>query len=128
MAKDHLERKDACDSRLWSAYIAQRSATQKQPASDDNVPSRLRSYRSSSQVGLGTKNSRGVLILCAERELGNVPIETLVLRDTSYLIKYAIAWASETEDIRLPLFDLVFNAAGDPDIGQPLRQRLVSFA
>jgi glutathione synthase/RimK-type ligase-like ATP-grasp enzyme len=72
--------------------------------------------------------SRRVLILCAGRASGNVPIETLLPPETSYLIKYAIDWASEAEDNRLPPFDLVFNTVGDPDIAQPLTQRLERFA
>jgi tetratricopeptide (TPR) repeat protein len=72
--------------------------------------------------------SRRVLILCAGRESGNIPIETLLPRATSHLIKYAIDWASEAEDSRLPPFDLVFNTVGDPDVAQPLTPRLEGFA
>jgi tetratricopeptide (TPR) repeat protein len=72
--------------------------------------------------------SRRVLILCAGRESGNIPIATLLPQATSYLIKYAIDWASEAEDYHLPPFDLVFNTVGDPDVAQPLTQRLESFA
>jgi hypothetical protein len=45
-----------------------------------------------------------------------------------FLIKYAIDWASEAEESRLPPFDLVFNSVGDPDVAQPLTQRLEGFA
>jgi len=71
---------------------------------------------------------RRVLILYAGRLSGNVPIETLLPPNTSYRIKYAIDYASEVEDALLPHYDLVFNAISEPDIAQPLLNRLETFA
>ncbi|GAB2903994.1 hypothetical protein GCM10027093_46810 [Paraburkholderia jirisanensis] len=71
--------------------------------------------------------TRRVLILCAGRGSGNVPFETLLPGPTSYRIKYAIDYAADAEDFQLPPHDLVFNAIGDPDIAQPLTQRLAGF-
>jgi hypothetical protein len=49
-------------------------------------------------------------------QIGQRPIKTLLPKDTSYLIKYAIDWAREAEDSRLPPLDLVFK----PEVTQQL--------
>ncbi|TDY53320.1 glutathione synthase/RimK-type ligase-like ATP-grasp enzyme [Paraburkholderia rhizosphaerae] len=69
-----------------------------------------------------------VLILCAGRTSGNVPFDTLLPASRSYRIKYAIDCASEVEDLQLPCYDLVFNAIGEPDVAQPLLNRVEMFA
>lgn len=67
---------------------------------------------------------RQLLILCSGRSSGNVPFDTLLANGAATRIKYAIDCADEAEDAQLPPFDLVFNAIGEPDIAQPLTQRL----
>ncbi len=67
---------------------------------------------------------RQLLILCSGRASGNVPFDTLLGDRTASRIKYAIDYADEAEDAQLPPFDLVFNAIGEPDIAEPLTQRI----
>jgi tetratricopeptide (TPR) repeat protein len=71
---------------------------------------------------------RRLLILCAGRTSGNVPIETLLSSGQSDRIKYVIDYAAEEEDAQLPPFDLVFNAIGEPDVAARLADRLDRFA
>jgi len=71
--------------------------------------------------------TRSVLILCTGKGTGNVPFEALLPGARNRRIKYAIDYASDDEDARLPAFDLVFNAIGDPDIAAPLEGRLARF-
>ncbi|HEV7833493.1 MAG TPA: hypothetical protein VGP09_08960 [Caballeronia sp.] len=71
--------------------------------------------------------TRSVLILCAGKSTGNVPFEALFPGARNRRIKYAIDYAADDEDARLPAFDLVFNAIGDPDIAAPLNGRLARF-
>ena len=70
-----------------------------------------------------------VLILCVGRtSSGNVPVEEL-FSDKSYCrIKYHIDYADDKEDMNLPPFDLVFNAVGDPDVAEPVVERLERFS
>ncbi len=72
--------------------------------------------------------TRRVLILCVGRTAGNTPPETLLPAQTCCRIKYVIDYAAEEEDARLPPFDLVFNAIGEPDVAAPLQDRLERFA
>ncbi|HWI25903.1 MAG TPA: hypothetical protein VN668_02970 [Stellaceae bacterium] len=60
-----------------------------------------------------------VLVLAAAG-LGNVPIEALFPASTATRITWFIDYAKEGEGERLPPYDLVFNAAGDPDRVGPL--------
>ncbi|HTH62410.1 MAG TPA: hypothetical protein VL689_19950 [Paraburkholderia sp.] len=71
---------------------------------------------------------RRVLLLCAARSAGNVPIDLLVPTPHNARIKYAIDYAEPREDATLPPFDLAFNAIGDADIAAPLEARLEQFA
>jgi hypothetical protein len=70
---------------------------------------------------------RRVLVLCAARTSGNVPIDALLPATTCCRIKYAIDYADDEEDHQLPAYDLVFNAIGDADIAAPLSTRLARF-
>jgi hypothetical protein len=70
---------------------------------------------------------RRVLILCAARTAGNVPLDALLPGTTCGRIKYAIDYAAAEEDQRLPAYDLVFNAIADADIAAPLAGRLARF-
>jgi hypothetical protein len=70
---------------------------------------------------------RRVLVLCAARASGNVPFEALLPTAINCRIKYAIDYAVDAEDERLPPFDLVFNAIGEADIAAPLAGRLARF-
>jgi len=71
---------------------------------------------------------RRVLILLVGRGPGNVPIEILLPTRTCSRIKYVLDYAADEEDGRLPPFDLVFNAIGEPDVAAPLADRLARFA
>ena len=71
---------------------------------------------------------RRVLVLCAGRATGNTPFDMLLPLGATYRIKYAIDCADEAEDRRLPPFDIVFNAIGEPDVAHVLRPRLERFA
>lgn len=72
--------------------------------------------------------ARRVLILCAGRTSGNVPIESLLPTPTYCRIKYVIDYAASSEDEQLPSYDLVFNAIGEPDVASLLIDRLAKFA
>ncbi len=71
---------------------------------------------------------RRVLVLLLGRGPGNVPIDVLLPVKTNCRIKYIIDYAAEDEDAKLPPFDLVFNAIGEPDRAAPLADRLGRFA
>jgi tetratricopeptide (TPR) repeat protein len=60
-----------------------------------------------------------VLILAASG-YGNVPIDELLPQATTTRIKWFVEYARVEDGGRLPPFDLVFNAAGDPDMAGPL--------
>jgi hypothetical protein len=68
-----------------------------------------------------------VLILCTGSGTGNVPFAALLPGTVNCRIKYAIDHALDDEDAGLPPFDLVFNALGDPDIAEPIAERLARF-
>lgn len=70
------------------------------------------------------KPRRSLLILCSGNTHGNIPFDTLLSLNTATRIKYAIDCASIEEDAQLPHYDLVFNAIGEPDLAQPLTQRI----
>lgn len=70
---------------------------------------------------------RSVLILCTGKGSGNVPFDALFPASTCCRIKYAIDYAPDDEDTRLPRYDLVFNAIGDPDVAASLLDRLRRF-
>lgn len=59
--------------------------------------------------------------------MGNIPYEGLLSAEKSQRIKYIIDYADEAEDSRLPPYDLVFNAIGEPDVAVPLTARLTHF-
>jgi hypothetical protein len=71
--------------------------------------------------------TRRVLILCTGSGTGNVPFAALLPGTVNCRIKYAIDHALDDEDAGLPPFDLVFNALGDPDIAEPIAERLARF-
>ncbi len=77
--------------------------------------------------GNATAKLRRVLILCVASTSGNVPVEILFPTDSCCRIKYAIDYAAIEEDEKLPPYDLVFNAIGDPDVAAPLAGRLQRF-
>lgn len=78
------------------------------------------------EPALGTELRR-LLILNTGKGTGNVPLETLLSYASTTRIKYAIDYATEVEDTQLPPYDLVLNAIGDPDIAQPLAERITHF-
>jgi tetratricopeptide (TPR) repeat protein len=78
-------------------------------------------------VALGNEQRR-VLVLGVGKGTGNVPIDALLSRKTTTLIRYAIDYADEAEDAHLPPYDIVFNGIGDPDVATPLAARLARFA
>lgn len=69
-----------------------------------------------------------VLIVGVGSGAGNVSLDTLLPFRTTTRIKYALDYAADAEDARLPPHDLVFNAIGEPDIAAPLAARLARFA
>ncbi|HEX7748135.1 MAG TPA: hypothetical protein VF445_05220 [Bordetella sp.] len=71
---------------------------------------------------------RRVLLLCSGRTTGNVPLDLLVPTPDNCRIKYAIDYAAPAEDAALPASDLAFNAIGEPDVAEPLAERLRDFA
>jgi len=71
---------------------------------------------------------RRVLLLCTGRATGNVPFDLLVPTPDNGRIKYAIDYAAPAEDAALPASDLAFNAIGEPDVAEPLAERLRDFA
>jgi hypothetical protein len=71
---------------------------------------------------------RRVLLLCSGRATGNVPFDLLVPTPDNCRIKYAIDYAAPAEDAALPASDLAFNAIGEPDVAEPLAERLRDFA
>jgi glutathione synthase/RimK-type ligase-like ATP-grasp enzyme len=71
--------------------------------------------------------SRRVLVLCAGRTSGNTPFTTLIPTAASVRVKYALDYAAEDEDGRLPPYDLVFNAIGEPDAALEMAERLRHF-
>jgi tetratricopeptide (TPR) repeat protein len=60
------------------------------------------------------------VLLLAASGYGNVPIDELLPRATTTRITWFIDYAKEDDAARLPSFDLVFNAVGDPDMVGPL--------
>ncbi len=70
---------------------------------------------------------RQLLILCVGRTKGNIPFDVLLSAETSQRIKYIVDYAEDAEDTRLPPYDLVFNAIGEPDVAAPLADRLGRF-
>ncbi|WP_181885504.1 ATP-grasp domain-containing protein [Trinickia dinghuensis] len=78
------------------------------------------------EPALGTEQRR-LLILNTGKGTGNIPLDTLLSYTTTSRIKYAIDYAREVEDAQLPAYDLVLNAIGDPDIAEPLAERIAHF-
>ena len=58
---------------------------------------------------------------------GNVPIRHLLPRSRNALVKWCIEHAQPGESDRLPAYDLVFNAIGDPDEGATAEAPLAAF-
>jgi tetratricopeptide (TPR) repeat protein len=67
-----------------------------------------------------------VLILAAAG-IGNVPIDDLLPRERINRITWFIDYATPDQAARLPRYDLVFNAIGDPDIAERTLLRAASF-
>lgn len=61
------------------------------------------------------ERKRSVLILCTERA-GNVPFQLLFPGTTNRRIKWIVERARSEDVANLPPYDLIFNAAGDPDV------------
>jgi tetratricopeptide (TPR) repeat protein len=61
---------------------------------------------------------RRVLIL-STAESGNVPFRYLLPRERYTRINWIVEYADENQAGRLPPYDLVFNAIGDPDLAPP---------
>jgi hypothetical protein len=79
-------------------------------------------------VEVAGRPRRRVLLLCSGRTSGNVPFDLLVPTPDNCRIKYAIDYAAPAEDAALPASDLAFNAIGEPDVAEPLAERLRDFA
>ena len=71
--------------------------------------------------------TRRVLMLSVGRTSGNVALELMLPTSACSRIKYIIDYADEAEDARLPPYDLVFNAIGEPDVAALLEQRVAGF-
>ncbi|HUH83224.1 MAG TPA: hypothetical protein VLX85_01365 [Stellaceae bacterium] len=67
-----------------------------------------------------------VLILAASG-YGNVPIDELFPPATTTRVKWFVEYAQAEDGDRLPPFDIVFNAAGDPDMAGPLPPSVTAF-
>lgn len=67
------------------------------------------------------------VLLLAASGYGNVPIEGLFPAATVTRIAWFVDYAKSGEADRLPPFDLVFNAAGDPDMTGPLAPEVAGF-
>ena len=79
-------------------------------------------------VELAPQARRNLLLLCSGRTSGNIPFDTLLSAGHSHRIKYAIDYAHPDEDKLLPACHLIFNVIGDPDVAEPLAQRVRDFA
>jgi tetratricopeptide (TPR) repeat protein len=69
---------------------------------------------------------RRVLIL-STAESGNVPFKFLLPQDRFTRINWIVEYATEDQASELPLYDLVFNAIGDPDLAGPTRAPVERF-
>jgi tetratricopeptide (TPR) repeat protein len=67
------------------------------------------------------------VLLLAASGYGNVPIEALFPPANVTRITWFVDYAKPGEAERLPPFDLVFNAAGDPDMAGPLAPEVAGF-
>ncbi|HXZ02163.1 MAG TPA: hypothetical protein VEI03_19370 [Stellaceae bacterium] len=67
------------------------------------------------------------VLLLAASGYGNVPIETFFPAATVTRVTWFVDYAKPGEGDRLPPFDLVFNAAGDPDMMGPLLPDVAGF-
>ncbi|MGA2549358.1 MAG: hypothetical protein ABSF50_04340 [Burkholderiaceae bacterium] len=67
------------------------------------------------------------LLLCTGTE-GNTPFEALFPAYRCHRVKYFLDYAEPDEDLKLPEYDLVFNAIGEPDVALALGERLATFA
>ncbi|HZB91119.1 MAG TPA: hypothetical protein VE397_06750 [Stellaceae bacterium] len=76
--------------------------------------------RQSVFVEAATKVEAQRVLILAASGFGNVPIEALLPRATTTRITWFIDYAKDGEAERLPPHDLVFNAAGDPDMAEAL--------
>ena len=69
---------------------------------------------------------RRVLIL-STAESGNVPFKFLLPRERFTRINWIIEYADQDQAARLPPYDLVFNAVGDPDLAAPTQVPMERF-
>ncbi len=67
------------------------------------------------------------VLLLAASGYGNVPIESLFPQASVTRIQWVVDYAKPGEGERLPEFDLVFNASGDPDMAGPLLPEVEGF-
>jgi tetratricopeptide (TPR) repeat protein len=84
-------------------------------------------YRRQSVFEEKATNERQRVLLLAASGYGNVPIDNLFPRASVTRIQWVIDYAKPGEGARLPAFDLVFNASGDPDMAGPLRPEVEGF-
>lgn len=84
-------------------------------------------YRSQNLfVETAPRPRRQVLIL-STAESGNVPFKYLLPRERYTRINWIVEYADEDQAARLPPYDLVFNAIGDPDLAPPTQARVEQF-
>jgi tetratricopeptide (TPR) repeat protein len=69
---------------------------------------------------------RQVLIL-STAESGNVPFKFLLPRERYTRINWIVEYATEGQAAKLPAYDLVFNAVGDPDLAGPTQAPMDRF-
>jgi tetratricopeptide (TPR) repeat protein len=69
---------------------------------------------------------RRVLILSTS-ESGNVPFKFLLPRERYTRLNWIVEYAGEDQAARLPPYDLVFNAIGDPDLAPPTAAAVTRF-
>jgi tetratricopeptide (TPR) repeat protein len=84
-------------------------------------------YRRQSVFEAKAQNETQRVLLLAAPGYGNVPVDHLFPRTSVTRIEWVIDYAKPGEGARLPDFDLVFNAAGDPDMAAPLLPEVEGF-
>ncbi len=72
-------------------------------------------------------NPRRRVLILATAESGNVPFRYLLPKTRYTRINWIVEYADEGQAARLPPYDLVFNAIGDPDLAGPTEAPVQKF-
>jgi tetratricopeptide (TPR) repeat protein len=70
---------------------------------------------------------RARVLILSTAESGNIPFKFLLPRDRYTRINWVIEYAADDQAARLPPYDLVFNAIGDPDLAGPTEAQTARF-